>query len=377
MSAQIDTTTAGSFPRPDPLASMLNAAAHRQQVDRAKFAAAADEATAAVVGMQAAAGVTLISDGEMRQPSFMDARCRLAGFGGPPVPWILTDLGAAGLTLDGAQFFMETAATILPSCNGPIRYLPEAAEERIAAFQRALAEHGLGVGSGFLPVPSPGVLARNGNGYYGSDQEFLEAIATALAEEYAAIVHAGLTVQLDAPELAHGWHTDHAGMPVEDYRAIVAEHIRAINIAVAGLPRHMVRLHMCWGNYRGPHHLDLPLEKIIDLLYQANVGTLVLTMANGQHRHERDIFARYPLPGDMKVAAGVIDTLTSTAEHPQTVADGIVRVARHVGPDRVIAGTDCGFGTFACWDVQPPEIVALKLQALTGGAAIASKALYS
>jgi 5-methyltetrahydropteroyltriglutamate--homocysteine methyltransferase len=356
---------------------MLNTAARGGHPDPEKLAGAVRAAVRDTVAMQQAAGLTIVTDGEMAQLSYLDTASRPTGPGYHPAGWYSGDQAdTSALPPAGGYFSAETTPRLMPSCNGPVHYRPDAATARIAAFEEAIAAlDGGHIEGARLTALSPGLLARRGNPGYRTDDDFLAALATALHQECQQILRAGFDVQIDCPELAYGWHSTCKGMPLGEYHQLVARHIQAINQAVADLPRRRIWMHVCWGNYPGPHHHDLPLAQFIDLLYTARVGTLMLSQANPRHRHESAVFGEHPLPAEMKIAVGVIDTLTSTVESAQTVANGLIDVACHVGPERVIASTDCGFETFAAVPAQTPEVVALKLRALVEGAEIASMAL--
>src|SRR5215831_6380476 len=380
MPERLFTTVTGSFPRPAPLAGLLDDEARGVAVDPAKLSHAAADGVRAAVRMQKAAGVDIVGDGEQRYLTFMDGPERCTGYGGRPFPFRPADQAEAPMPAPGQDYLSWAARRVLASNDGPISYRPAAALDRIATFKTVLAERGIPVSAGFLSVPAPGTLARLGTSYYGSDDALLDALAAALAEECKAITDAGLMVQLDDPMLLMGWHTDYHGMPIEDYRKIVARRIQAINDTVAGLEPQMVRLHACRGNYKGTHHRDLPLAAIFDLLCQARAGTVLLPMANGRHAWEHSVFAQFKsaLPEQMTFAVGVIDPLTSTAEHEQTVAGQLIRVARVIGPGRVQGTTDCGFATYARLEDQhlTGEAIELKLRALVEGTRAASEQLH-
>jgi 5-methyltetrahydropteroyltriglutamate--homocysteine methyltransferase len=229
----------------------------------------------------------------------------------------------------------------------------------------------------FMTAASPGIVAAAmENRYYATREEYVRAIAAALSTEYRVIVEAGLLLQVDAPDLALERHTLFADRPLEDFLRWVKLVIGAINGALDGIDPAAVRLHVCWGNYEGPHTRDMPLDDLLPLLYEANVGALVISMANARHAHEYRCFSRMPLPEHMVLVAGVIDTTSNYVEHPEVVADRIERVAEAVGdPRRVLAGTDCGFETSAGLGMVAPSLVWEKLRSLSAGAALASARL--
>jgi 5-methyltetrahydropteroyltriglutamate--homocysteine methyltransferase len=265
-----------------------------------------------------------------------------------------------------------------PACNGPITWRgPEWIQRDIARFKAALA--GSVCDDAFVPALSPGQVWLNfHNEYYRSDRDFIFAAADALANEYRAIVQAGFLVQLDDPGLAMGWnHADFADKTLDDYREVVAEHVQAINHALRGIPSDRVRLHVCWGNGEWPHVRDIPLVDIIDLLFEVNADGLYVEGANPRHGHEWNVFIDHRLPEGKVLIPGVIDTATNFVEHPDLVAERIVRYAEVVGKQNIIAGTDCGFGTFA--RSQPrvhPTVAWAKLHSLAEGARRASAHLW-
>ena len=230
----------------------------------------------------------------------------------------------------------------------------------------------------FMTAASPGIVASAmENRHYASRSDYLDATAAALATEYRVIVDRGLLLQIDAPDLALERHTLFADRPLGEFLEWVELVIAAINASLSGIDRTRVRLHVCWGNYEGPHTSDVPLEDILSLLYTAHVGALVLSMANPRHAHEYRCFTRNPLPGDMLLVAGVIDTTTNYVEHPEVVAARIDRAAQAIGdPHRVIAGTDCGFDTSAGFGAVAPSVVWEKLRALRQGADLATARLF-
>lgn len=373
---RILTTHTGSLPRPPDLAALLEAAADGQQPEPTLFGKTAAAAVAASVRMQAEAGIDIISDGEQGAISFLDTRSRLTGFGGPMAPYFPLDLRGLEQAPSFASFFMRDGGRILASNDSrDIKWLPSAAEATISRFHAALAESAPTV-TGFLTAPSPGVISRLGTSAFPTHEEFLFAIADAMSAEYRAIADAGLQVQLDSPDLLMGKHVDYIDSSIPEFRAVAEMHVEALNAAVSGIPASQLRLHTCPGNYPGPHHHDLPLEEIIDILYKARVGTLVLETANPRHRHEWQVFRSHPLPDGMMLAAGVVDVLSPVVEDPEVVAESLLQFASVVGKDRVLAGTGCGFATFAAVPEATLTTAALKLAALAEGASRASDRLW-
>src|SRR6185295_10158527 len=265
-----------------------------------------------------------------------------------------------------------------PQAIGPVRYVDGAPVAReCAEYQRLLAEHPRGFRESFMTAPSPGIVAAAMlNAHYASDDEYVLALADALAPEYAAIVAAGFVLQIDAPDLAMERHTAFADRPLTDFLRYLDRNVAALNRALGSVPRERVRLHVCWGNYEAPHLFDVALDNVLPRLYAAHVGALVVSMANPRHAHEHRAFVRHPLPAETLLVAGVIDTTTNYVEHPEVVADRLEQAATAVGdPRRVLAGTDCGFATAAGLGEVAEEVVWEKLAALRAGADLATERL--
>jgi 5-methyltetrahydropteroyltriglutamate--homocysteine methyltransferase len=265
-----------------------------------------------------------------------------------------------------------------PKAIGPVRYLGRAAiQAECADFRDALADTGTEFTEPFVTAPSPGIIAgAMKNEHYPSEQAYLDDLGAALREEYEAIVDAGFLLQLDCPDLALERHLSYQDQPLSDFLGFVERVVATINAALVNIPPEQVRLHVCWGNYEGPHDSDVPLADIMPILRQAKVGAFFLPFANPRHAHEYKLFEKQPLADDQILVAGVIDSLTNFVEHPEAVADRIERVAQAVGdPHRVIAGTDCGFGTSAGSSRVAEDIVWAKLTALAEGARLGSERL--
>ena len=265
-----------------------------------------------------------------------------------------------------------------PRARGPVRYADRGPLDReLAAYRGALSGQAGKFAETFWTAPSPGIVASAmQNDHYDSLSDYVNAVADALRIEYEAIVAAGHVLQIDAPDLAMERHRLFAERPLEDFLAFVELVVSALNRALAGVPREKVRLHVCWGNYEGPHTFDVPLEELASRLYEAKVGALVLSMANPRHAHEHSTLAKQPPPGDWNLVAGVIDTTTNYVEHPEVVAERVETAAKAVGdPRRVLAGTDCGFDTSTGFGIVAEEIVWEKLRALSAGAELATRRL--
>jgi 5-methyltetrahydropteroyltriglutamate--homocysteine methyltransferase len=262
-----------------------------------------------------------------------------------------------------------------PICRGPIAYEHRELLERDLATLKAALE-GVDVAGAFMNAPSPGIIALfQPNEFYGSLDEYLEAIAEAMRVEYEAIVDAGVVLQIDAPDMAMGRHIMYRDRSDDEFVAGATRHVEALNHALRNVPGDRVRFHVCWGNYEGPHHLDIGLEKIVDLVLRAKPDLILFEAANPRHAHEWTVWRNTAIPEEKVLVPGVLDTTTNFIEHPELVAERICRFADIVGSDRVIAGTDCGFGTWAGFGPIDPTICWAKLRSLAEGAAIASSRL--
>ena len=378
---RILTTHTGSLPRPPDLLPLLLETERAARVDGDVVRERVEAAVREAVDKQVAAGIDVVSDGEMGKPGFAHyISDRLTGFQGEPAPRPF----APGDLLDfpevARQLFVSEGKELprppMPTNDGPIAYIgwePLAAE--LDTFAATLATRP--AVEGFLPAVSPGTVAMlMGTTYFSSRREFLFALAEALREEYRAIVDRGFVLQIDCPDLALGRHLEFADQPVSAFRATATLHVEALNHALDGIDPERVRIHVCWGNYPGPHHRDVPLKDILDIIYHVRASGLSIEGANPRHEHEWTVFAALPLPDDKVLIPGVIDTCTNAIEHPETVAQRIERYAGVVGRERVIAGTDCGFGTMAGRSAVMPAVAYAKLASLTEGARLASSRLW-
>jgi 5-methyltetrahydropteroyltriglutamate--homocysteine methyltransferase len=382
---RILTTHAGSLPRTEALVELLMRVYRREAVDPAALAAAVADSTRRVVRNQVEAGIDIGNNGEQPRESFFTyVQHRMSGFGGTSDrPRDFRDMSHYPTFRDGIlPSWRGRQAVSLgrpPKAIGPIRYADTAPlEQECAGYQAALAAEPGSFVESFMTAPSPGIIATAmQDDYYGRLDAYVDALAEALRTEYEYIVGRGFVLQLDCPDLAMERHTYFGDRPLDDFLAFVELVVGAINRALTNVPRDRVRLHVCWGNYEGPHTFDVPLQEILPLLYRANVGALLLSLANPRHAHEVRLFERMPLPDDMLLIAGVIDTTTNYVEHPEVVAERIEAAARAIGdPTRVIAGTDCGFDTAAGFHLVAEELVWEKLRSLSAGAAIASGRLF-
>ncbi len=373
---RILTTHAGSLPRSDELVSLLAAQSKGEAVDGEAFAAEVQASTREVIEKQAQAGIDVGNSGEQSRISFSTyVTLRMSGFGGRGRRRGHRDQNEyPGVIRPRAVDLMNS----VPKCIGPLRYEGlEEAEMECEDFLSCLADSGVRFEERFMTAASPGIIALTLlNEYYPTYEAYVMTLAEEMRKEYELIVSKGLVLQLDCPDLAMERHVSYQDEPLSAFQELVRLNVRAINRAIRNIPRELVRMHVCWGNSEGPHHYDVPLEDILPLLYAANVGALVLEMANPRHAHEHKVFQRHPLPDHMLLVAGVIDTKTNYIEHPEVVADRIHLAVRAVGdPARVIAGTDCGFDTSAGSNRVVKGIVWEKLKSLRQGAEIASQSI--
>lgn len=376
---RILTTHVGSLPRPQAVVDLLFAHDKGEAVDPETFNATVASAIADAVRHQVDAGIDLVDDGEMSKISYGTyIRHRLSGFevGDVPrqTPEDLNDFPEFRdrLTASGA-----TPVYLRPICRGPIESADLSSLHRDIAHLRA-AMTASGATEGFMTSASPGLIAMfQPNEYYATQDAYLEALADAMRPEYEAIVAAGLTLQLDCPDLGMGRHTLYRDATDDDFVTNAHRHVEALNHAVADIPADRMRLHICWGNYAGPHTHDIPLAKMAATLVTVKPRSLLVEGANARHGHEWAVWRDVALPDDKVLVPGVIDSTSNIVEHPELVAERIVRYADVVGKERVIAGTDCGFGTFAGFGAVHPTICWAKLSALADGAALATERLWS
>jgi 5-methyltetrahydropteroyltriglutamate--homocysteine methyltransferase len=375
------TTHAGSLPRTDRLVSLHAQRGSGEAVDADEFAAAVEESTQRVVDLQRECGVDVGSDGEQARESFFTyVRHRMSGFGDSWFRPIMADImkfpGWASLrAADLAK--RQVSLMQLPVCVDEVKSLgTDEVESECEVFKRALGAFPFK--ESFMTAASPGIVALGmDDRHYGDLATYVAAIADALRGEYEYIVSQGFVLQIDSPDLAMERHVTYAHRPVEDFREFVDLVIDNINRVLADVPRERVRLHVCWGNYDGPHVYDVDLADILPNLSRANAGAIVLSMSNPRHAHEYRVLAEQPLPENVAVVAGCVDTTTNYVEHPEVVADRIERVVNAVGdPTRVLAGTDCGFDTAAGFRAIAEDISWEKLRALRAGADLASQRLF-
>jgi 5-methyltetrahydropteroyltriglutamate--homocysteine methyltransferase len=381
---RILTTHAGSLLRPKALGDMHGRLSRGEPVDAAEMTQAILDATRRVVKLQSECGIDVANNGEQARESFFSyVKHRMSGFGGKSDRPHFADMWEFPTFLEKIVQQMRATVQIdllhAPKALGPVSYCDCAPLERECdEFAQVLAELKPSFTETFMTAPSPGIIgAAMLNQHYASLVEYVAALADALRIEYETIVTRGHVLQIDAPDLAMERHVTYAGRPLEEFLGFVDLVVDAINRALATIPADRARLHVCWGNYEGPHNHDVGLSEILMHLYRARVGALMISMANPRHEHEYRCFERHPLPPNMTLIAGVIDTTTNYVEHPEVVAERIERAARAVGdPRRVMAGTDCGFETSTGLAPVADEIVWEKLRAMRDGAALATRRLF-
>jgi len=379
---RILTTHTGSLPRPKPLIDLILGRERGEGIDAATFEAATAKAVDEIVAQQVAAGIDVVSDGEMSKPSYTTyIRHRVTGIEPDPRAaekgrdiMIGRDLLAHP---DFGANRRNFSASPFPGCVGPLKYKDRSALDRDLAHLKAAVAKSKPTDV-FMTAPSPGILTRFIiNLHYPTEDAYVAALADMMKTEYRAIVEAGFVLQIDAPDLGSCRNNQYRHLSDDEFRKIAARNIEALNAATEGLPGDRMRLHICWGNYEGPHSYDLPLLKIIDLAFKARPQAISIEAANPRHDHEWEDLKEIDIPDDKILIPGVIDSTTNFIEHPRLVAQRIGRYADIVGRERVIAGVDCGFGTAVRSDpVVADSIVWAKLRALSEGAVIASQRLW-
>jgi 5-methyltetrahydropteroyltriglutamate--homocysteine methyltransferase len=375
---RILTTHVGSLPRSQGVTDVLFARERGTTVDAAADARVITDAVAEVVRRQVSIGIDVVSDGEMSKISYATYIAkRFSGFGGDTprepgqdlveFPGLLTKLAERG----------STAKYRRPRCIGAVTV--EHTEPMLTDLRNMQAAiKAAQPVEAFLNAASPGVIALfQPNDYYRTQDEYLAALAEALRSEYEAIAAAGIVLQIDAPDLAMGRHTMYRHRSLEEFENLAAQHIEVLNHALRNVPADRARMHVCWGNYEGPHHHDVPMQRLLPIVLKAKPQGLLFEAANPRHAHEWSVFQDTRIPDDKILIPGVLTTTTNYIEHPLLVAERIERFAGIVGRERVIAGTDCGFGTFAGFGPVEPDIAYLKLAAMVEGARLASHRLWS
>jgi len=381
---RILTTHTGSLPRPPALVDLFAARTGGADIDAAELQHLIDEATRWVVPKQLEAGIDIINNGEQpREAFFLYVRHRMSGFGGtgsrPPRQDVARYPRFEEMRARQAQGSTSVSNFAPPKVIGEVRYLDAAAiADECADFKSVLADQSSPVEEAFMTAPSPGIIAAAvPNEHYDSEQNYLDALASALKVEYEAIVEAGFVLQLDCPDLALERHISFADKPLPDFLGFVEMVVDAINRSLENVPRDRVRMHACWGNYEGPHDCDIDLSEILPEILKADVGGIVLPFANPRHAHEYKLLGDRVLADDQVLVAGVIDTTNNFVEHPEVVADRLVQIGQTLGdPTRLMAGTDCGFDTSAGMGAVAEDVVWAKLAAMSQGAALASEKLF-
>ena len=379
---RILTTHVGSLPRPEPVIELLFSQDRGDERDPAIVDEVLQQGVNEVVRLQHDAGLDMVSDGEMSKISYATyIRHRLTGFDGDSPRPTPQDLDDFPLLRDQLVSDRHSPTYRRPVCTGPIGIKDCAPLDRdIARLQRALVESkatGSRAAAAFMTAVSPGTVGVfHPNQYYRSHEAYMHAIGAAMRTEYEEIVRAGFILQIDCPDLAMGRHSRFKHLDDAQFLHCAEIQVDALNQAVANIPADRMRMHVCWGNYEGPHTHDIPLEEILPVVLRAKPSALLIEGANPRHEHEWEIWSRYTLPDDKVLVPGVIDTSTNYVEHPELVAQRITRFANILGRDRVMAGTDCGMGTFAGFGPVHPEIAWAKLRSLAIGAELASTRLW-
>lgn len=376
------TTHAGSLPRTDELVGLQVAQSRGEQVDESRLRAAIHSSTQTVIDRQLQAGVDIGNNGEQSRESFFTyVQHRMSGFGGVSTRPAFADMvrypSWLRLKLPGYQHGVNLSRA--PQAQAEVKYTNRGPlDDELAQFDTLLAGRSPTFVETFVTAPSPGIIAAAMQDVYYHDLDaYIDALGRALKTEYDAIHAAGHVLQLDCPDLAMERHTYFAEKSDAQFIAFIDRVIATIGHALADVPKDRVRMHVCWGNYNGPHDADVPLATILPSLIRANVGALMLSMANPRHAHEYRLLTKQAIPNGMLVIAGVIDTTTHYVEHPEVVADRLERVTEALGdPSRIIAGTDCGFDTAAGFRDVAEDVVWAKLEALSEGARIASNRLF-
>jgi 5-methyltetrahydropteroyltriglutamate--homocysteine methyltransferase len=376
-SERILVTHVGSLPRSQAVVEVLFARDRHELHDETAATSTIANAVREAVRKQVDAGVDVVSDGEMSKISYATyIKDRLSGFAGDTPREPGQDLVDFPRILKRLADQGATAKYTRPRCVSEIRVQSMApVDADIGNMSTAVAA--AGAAEGFLNAASPGVIALfQPNDYYKTQDDYLEAVAEAMRTEYEAIAAAGLLVQIDAPDLAMGRHTMYRAKSVPEFLNRAARHIEVLNHALRNVPAQRVRMHVCWGNYEGPHHHDVPLELLLPVVIKAKPQALLIEGANPRHAHEWRVFREQGIPDDKVLIPGVISSTTNYIEHPELVAERIERYASVVGRERVMAGTDCGFGTFAGFGPVDPDVAWLNLKSLAEGARLASERLW-
>jgi len=375
------TTHTGSLPRPDDLIKSMFAKEEGVPVDPEALNQRIATAVEEVVIKQAKAGVDLVNDGEMSKPSYATyVKDRLAGFGGTGNTFVYQDL--AEFPVLERKVFGDPGRSRrkTPACNGPISVSnPQAVVIDTQNLKDAFVKHKSKQAAQemFMSAASPGVVSLFfRNDHYKSQGDYLHAIAHTMRHEYESVAKAGIILQIDCPDLAMGRHIQYADLSIAEFRKHAQMHVEALNYAVENIPAEQLRMHVCWGNYEGPHHCDVDMSEIIDIVFKAKPHAISFEAANPRHAHEWTLFEKVKLPDGKVLIPGVLESKTNFIEHPELIAQRIARYANLVGRENVIAGSDCGYGTWVGQAAVDPDVVWAKFAAMVEGAKIASKQFW-
>lgn len=372
--SKLDVTHVGSLPRTQKVVDFIFARERGEDYDSAEFDAVMAEAVSETVGKQVAAGVSIVSDGETSKISYATyVKDRYTGFSGDSPRNAPQDLKLYPSFLKRIAESGGTPQYARPMCTGEVKSKGQGELEKdIAHLKAAMAEHG--VERGFMNAASPGVISLFlQNDYYPTREAYLQALADVMKAEYETIVASGLDLQLDCPDLALSRHMLFTDLSDDEFVKVAASHVEALNHALSDIDPAKVRIHICWGNYEGPHVCDISMDKVFSTLMSARARYILFETSNPRHAHEWTVFRdrKAEIPDDKILVPGVVDTTTNFVEHPEVVAQRLERFLPIVGAERVIAGSDCGFGTFAGFGAVDPDIAFAKLKALSDGAALA------
>ena len=373
--ARIRTSHVGSLPRSQEVVDFIFARENNEDYDETSFDEAMTKAVHDTVGKQTESGIDIVSDGETSKISYATyVKDRYTGFSGDSPRNAPADLKMFPTFLERLANEGGTPQYARPMCTGPVSSKGQGELQKdITNLKAAMSAHGRT--RGFMNAASPGVISLFlQNDFYKTREEYLSALADAMKTEYETIVASGLDLQLDCPDLALSRHMLFNDLSDDEFLKVAASHVEALNYALKDVPEEKVRIHICWGNYEGPHCCDIPMDKMFSTLMSANAGYLLFETSNPRHAHEWTVFRdrKSEIPDNKVLVPGVVDTTTNFVEHPELVAQRIERFTDIVGKDRVIAGSDCGFGTFAGFGAVDPQIAYAKLKSLSEGAALAS-----
>ena len=372
---RILTSHVGSLPRSQEVVDFIFARENNEDYDETSFDEAMTKAVHDTVGKQTESGIDIVSDGETSKISYATyVKDRYTGFSGDSPRNAPADLKMFPTFLERLANEGGTPQYARPMCTGPVSSKGQGELQKdISNLKAAMSAHGRT--RGFMNAASPGVISLFlQNDFYKTREEYLSALADAMKTEYETIVESGLDLQLDCPDLALSRHMLFNDLTDDEFLKVAASHVEALNYALKDVPEEKVRIHICWGNYEGPHCCDIPMDKMFSTLMSANAGYLLFETSNPRHAHEWTVFRdrKSEIPDNKVLVPGVVDTTTNFIEHPELVAQRIERFTNIVGKDRVIAGSDCGFGTFAGFGAVDPQIAYAKLRSLSEGAALAS-----